>query len=175
MPRCIPWFVVCFLAGVHTKSAWITGWLLEIKASYVRTRAINRRCPGRDSDCFVLGVLPQLALPGSLWRRALFFLKGSPVIQNRSSTQNLGGRIFEAQLGPLKPTFMFSRLKVHNLQILEIMDPPGTSSNSIMPIHYLVSNMDHWFYQHQQKLCHRSFIGEFFCFSATLSENICTG
>ena len=63
MPRCIPCFVVCFYAGVQTKSAWSTGWLLAIKASHLKTRAINRRCPGRDSDCSVLGVPPQLALP----------------------------------------------------------------------------------------------------------------
>ena len=52
-----------FRAGAQTNSAWITGWLRVIKASYVKTRAINRRCPGRDSDCSVLGVPPQLALP----------------------------------------------------------------------------------------------------------------
>ena len=39
----------------YKKSDWITGWLRVIKALHVKTRAINRRCVGRDSDCSVRG------------------------------------------------------------------------------------------------------------------------
>ena len=79
------------------------------------------------------------------FQRRTFFLSGSPLIQNRTSNQIWGTPSFEAQNGPLKPPPTYLGVKVHNLQILQIVDLPGMSTSSNMPFHNHASKLVHWF------------------------------
>ena len=79
-----------------------------------------------------------------------FSLSGPPHIQKRSSNQFLGAPTFEAQNSPLKPPSTYLGLKVHNLQILQIMDLPDMSTSSIMPFHSHASISIHRFSRAQQ-------------------------
>ena len=106
----------------------------------------------------------------------LFPLERPPPIQKRSPTHILGGTIFEAQLGPPKPTVMFFfRLKVPNLQILEIGNLPAT--RHFLQLHH--PNSPAWFNFGplvsliSTKVCSRTALRDLSCLSVTVSKNIC--
>ena len=84
-----------------------------------------------------------------------FFLSRPPPIQNWSPNQNLGTPSVVSQNGPLlksPPTYL--GLKVHNLQILQIVDLPGMSTKSIMPFHNVDPILVHRLSQGQQNWHH---------------------
>ena len=76
--------------------------------------------------------------------RGVFFLSGPAHIQKCSPTQSSSTPSVGSQNGPLKPHPTYLELKVHNLQVLRIVDLPSMSANSIMPFHNHVSKLVHW-------------------------------
>ena len=70
------------------------------------------------------------------------------------TTQFLDGPVFEAHLELHKNTPTFFRSKVHDLHILQIVNLPGTSLNSIMQFYNCASSLVHWLSQHQQSRPH---------------------
>ena len=75
--------------------------------------------------------------------RTFVILSAPPPIQKTSPNQNLGTPSFESQKRLIKPPLTFLRLRVPNLQILQIGDLQGTSSNSITPFHNVDPKLVH--------------------------------
>ena len=74
---------------------------------------------------------------------SVFFPGGATSHTKKSPNQNLITPTVEAQNGPLKPPPTYLGLKVHNLHILQVVDLPGMSTNSIMPFHNHASILVH--------------------------------
>ena len=72
-----------------------------------------------------------------------FFLEGAISHIKTSSTQILGGIVFEAHLELLKIALIFFSTDVPNLHILPSGDIPVMSFNSIMRFRNLASKMVH--------------------------------
>ena len=104
---------------------------------------------------------PVTYLGSQLSNRGDFFLSGPPHTQKCSPTQNLSTPSVGSQNGPLKPPATCLELKVHNLQILKIVDLQGMSTNSIMPSHNVDPKLVHWLSRVQQNWpCGVIFVGD---------------
>ena len=77
-------------------------------------------------------------------------VRGKQTVQKCSPNQILSNPISVSQKRPRGATLKIFRLDVTNLQILQVGDIQGKSTNSIMSFHQVDTNLANLLSQHQQ-------------------------